>query len=483
MSIRLYALLMAITTAQLAGADLDEHIAAELTRLRNTFNAGVTRSTTWRAGQIRGVIRFAKDNTDALIDAISADLGRPPIEGFTADISSSISGAEFMLANFGKWAKPRRRRLPIVTQPGSAKIMPEPLGLSLIISPWNYPVNLVLEPLVASFAAGNVVAIKPSEVSSHTTALIARELPKYVDARALAIFEGNADMSTALLRQRFDHIFFTGSTDVGRIVLRAAAEHLTPVVLELGGKSPVIVTADADIEVAASRIAWGKTFNAGQTCIAPDYVLVDESRRNELVNAIIDAWRTFFGEDMEKSPDFGRIVNRNHHQRLSALLEEVQASEGCEIYGGDRDSDTLYLAPTIVVDPPRDSALMSNEIFGPILPVLSMHDVTESIQFVNERPKPLALYVFSESSATVDKVLEQTSSGGALVNHTLLQFVPPDLPFGGVGPSGMGRYHGKEGFDAFSNLKGVMSKPTKRENNLAYPPYTAMKQKLLRRVT
>lgn len=474
---------MASTTAELAGPELDAHITAELSRLRNTFRAGVTRSIAWRTGQINGIIRFAKENADALIGAIAADLGRPSIEGWTADISSSISGAEFVRSNLRKWAKPQRRRLPLATQPGSAKIMPEPLGLSLIIAPWNYPVNLVLEPLVASFAAGNVVAIKPSEVSSHTTAVIARELPKYVDERALAIFEGDAEMSTALLEQPFDHIFFTGSTDVGRIVMRAAAEHLTPVVLELGGKSPVIVAKDADIEVAANRIAWGKTFNAGQTCIAPDYVLVDESRRNELVNAIIDAWRTFFGEDMTKSPDFGRIINGDHHERLNELLDEVDGHESCEIYGGGSDANNLYLAPTIVVDPPRDSKLMTNEIFGPILPILSMHDVTESIQFVNERPKPLALYIFSESGATVDKVLGQTSSGGALVNHTLLHFVPPDLPFGGVGQSGMGRYHGREGFESFSNMKGVLSKPTKGENNLAYPPYTSVKEKLLRRVT
>ena len=471
---------MTISTADLSGDALDEHIVSELTRLRNTFAAGVTRSVTWRVGQLNGIIRFAKENTDALIDAMAADLGRPRIEGWVADISSSINEAEYVKSRVHKWAKPRRRNLPIIAQPGSAKIIPEPLGLSLIIAPWNYPVNLVLEPLVASFAAGNVVALKPSEVSSHTTALIARELPKYIDERALAIFEGDAAMSTALLKQPFDHIFFTGSTEVGRVVMRAAAEHLTPVLLELGGKSPAIVTKDANIEVAANRIAWGKTFNTGQTCIAPDYVLVDESRRDELIDGITSAWETFYGKTASTSADFGRIVNERHHQRLTGLLDELGTS--AITYGGDHDIDSLYLAPTIVVDPPRDSSLMTNEIFGPILPIITMHDVTESIQFVNERPKPLALYVFSESSQTVDRVLEQTSSGGACTNHTLLHFVPPDLPFGGVGPSGTGRYHGKSGFDAFSNAKGVLSKPTRGENNLMYPPYTNVKEKLLRKV-
>ena len=471
---------MASVEPILSTGDLDSHIDAELERLRNTFKAGVTRSITWRTAQIGGLIRFAKEQSDALLNAMHADLGRPPIEGWSADISSSIAGAEYVRSRLGKWAKPRRRMLPIVTQPASAKVMPEPLGLSLIIAPWNYPVNLVLEPLVASFAAGNVVAVKPSEVSAHTTAVIARELPNYVDERALAIFEGDAATSTALLTKRFDHIFFTGSTDVGRIVMRAAAENLTPVVLELGGKSPVIVTKDANIEVAASRIAWGKTFNAGQTCIAPDYVLVDESVRDELIDGITKAWKTFFGGSPADSSDFGRIVSTRHHQRLAGLLDEL--GEGAVTYGGERDEEDRYIAPTIVVDPPRDSAIMTNEIFWPILPIIGMHDVTESIQFVNERPKPLALYIFSESSGTVDRVLSQTSSGGVCVNHTLLQFVPPDLPFGGVGPSGMGRYHGKAGFEEFSNMKGVLSKPTKGENALAYPPYTAAKQALLRRV-
>ena len=458
--------------------DLDVGIANELERLRATFRSGTTRSVDWRVAQIEGVIRFAKDHTESLIKAMAADLGRPPIEGWSADISTSISGAEHVKSKVRKWAKPRRRKLPLVTQPATAKIMPEPLGLSLIIAPWNYPVNLVLEPLVASFAAGNVVAVKPSEVSPHTTAVIASELPKYVDDRALAIFEGDAAVSTALLKQRFDHIFFTGSTHVGRIVMRAAAEHLTPVVLELGGKSPVIVADDADISVASNRIAWDKTFNAGQTCIAPDYVLVTEDRRDELIDGITEAWRTFFGDEISDSPDFGRIVNAQHHQRLTDLIDGGEVA-----FGGDNDSDELYLSPTIIVDPPTDSPIMTDEIFGPILPIVTVKDVAEAIRFVNDRPKPLALYVFADSGDTIDAVLNQTSSGGVCVNHTLLHFVPPDLPFGGVGPSGMGRYHGKAGFDAFSNMKGVLSKSVKGENNLAYPPYTNAKQKLIRTVT
>ncbi len=453
-------------------------VARELELLRSTFRAGITRSISWRKEQLGGIIGFVKENTDDLLEAMAEDLGRPPIEGWTADLSTSIAAAHHAKSKVEKWSKPRRATVPVTVQPGMAKIVPEPLGLSLIISPWNYPVNLVLEPLIASLAAGNVVALKPSEVSGNTSALIAERLPKFVDHTALAIFEGDVSVSTELLAQRFDHIFFTGSTNVGRIVMRAAAEHLTPVVLELGGKSPVIVADDADIEVAANRIAWGKVFNAGQTCIAPDYVLVSEHRRDELVDAIAAAWGTFFGEDVAASPDFSRIVNDRHHDRLTKLL-----AGGYVAVGGESNKEDLFIAPTILVDPPLDSPVMTEEIFGPLLPVITVDSVADAIDFVNDREKPLALYVFSSSSDMVDRVLNNTSSGGVTVNHTLLHFTPPNLPFGGVGPSGMGRYHGRSGFDAFSNLKSVLSKPTALEHNLIYPPYTDAKQKLIRRVT
>ena len=456
----------------LAGLD------ATMERLRSTVLDGTTRSLDWRESQLDGVIAFAKDHTDALLAAIRSDLGRPEIEGWLADVGSSITEAEHIRKNFRKWAKPRRAKISIVTRPGSAKVMPEPLGVALIMAPWNYPVNLVLEPLVAALAAGNAVVVKPSELAPATSGLIASELPKYLDERAFAIFEGGVETSTALLEQRFDHIFFTGSTNVGRIVMRAAAEHLTPVILELGGKSPVIVADDANLDVAANRIAWGKTLNAGQTCIAPDYVLVTEKNRDALVDKIGQAWNRFYGADPQESADFGRIVNSHHHRRLTELLDNHAAA-----VGGEYNLETKYMAPTIVVDPPLGSPLMTDEIFGPILPVITVDNTFDAIRFVNERPKPLALYVFSSDDATVAAVLERTSSGGACVNHTLLQFTPNDLPFGGVGPSGMGRYHGRSGFEALSNMKGVLHKPLLGENNIAYPPYTDRKVGLLRKVT
>ena len=453
-------------------------IPDEVDRLRRTVRQGVTRPIEWREAQLDGIIRFAKEHTEALIDAMEADLGRPRIEGWLADVSSAITEAEYVRKHVAKWAKPRRAKLPLNAMPGSARVVPEPLGVALIIAPWNYPVNLVLEPMTAALAAGNAVALKPSELAPATSSLIARVLPRYLDERAFTVFEGGVDVSTAVLKEQFDHIFFTGSTAVGRIVMRAAAEHLTPVTLELGGKSPVIVADDADLDVAASRIAWGKTFNAGQTCIAPDYVLASERIRDELVDKIAAAWGKFFGPDVAASPDFGRIVNGRHHQRLVDLLDGQPVA-----VGGGHDADTKVIEPTIVVDPDPTSPLMTDEIFGPILPVLTVDSIDAAIDFVNDRPKPLALYAFTSDDELSGKIMGSTSSGGGCINHTLLHFTPHELPFGGVGPSGMGRYHGQAGFDTFSNLRGILRKPTTIDPPLLYPPYTERKVDILKKLT
>lgn len=458
-------------------ASTTSSIPETVSHLRATFDSGVTRSLDWREAQIDGLLRFVKGHSEGLLDAMQADLGRPRIEGWLADLGPAILEAEYIKKRFRKWASHRRAKLPLIIQPGSARIVPEPLGVALIISPWNYPVNLVLEPLVAALAAGNVAAMKPSELSPETSRLISSKLPEYLDDGAVAFFEGGPDVSTALLEERFDHIFFTGSTHVGKIVMAAAARHLTPVLLELGGKSPVIVADDADIEVAANRIAWGKGLNAGQTCLAPDYVLVTPAKRDALVDAIAAAWTSFYGPSPIESPDFARIVSEKHHQRLVGLLDDQTIA-----FGGDQESGTKYVGPTMVIDPNPASPLATEEIFGPILPIITVSGVDEAIRFVNERPKPLALYVFSGNSETADRVIERTSSGGACINHVLLQFAPPALPFGGVGPAGMGRYHGKSGFDAYSNLKGVLKKPVAGEHTLSYPPYGPRKSKLLRKL-
>ena len=465
-------------TATQPAPETDTHpIAPALDRLRAAAADGTTRSLDWREAQLDGILRFLDDHGEGLLDAMQSDLGRPRTEGWGADVGAAIGETRYIRKRFRKWASPRRARVSRIAQPGSARIRPEPLGVALIISPWNYPVNLVLEPMAAAFAAGNAIVLKPSELSPATSTLIADQLPGYLDPRGFAVFPGGPEVASALLEERFDHVFFTGSTRVGQIVMEAAARHLTPVTLELGGKSPAIVADDADIEVTGNRLAWGKGLNAGQTCIAPDYVLSTEATRDELIDSIIGAWTEFYGSEPATSPDFGRIVNSRHHSRLTALLDGQDV-----VFGGDSDPDRRYLAPTIVVDPDPASDLMTEEIFGPILPVLTVESIDDAVGFVNARPKPLALYVFSSDDAVVEDVLDRTSSGGACVNHTLFHFAPHELPFGGVGASGMGRYHGKAGFDAFSNLKGVLRKPIRGESSLGYPPYTERKDRLIRRL-
>jgi aldehyde dehydrogenase (NAD+) len=309
---------------------------------------------------------------------------------------------------------------------------------------------------------------------------MARHLHRYVDPDAVALVEGGVPETTALLENRFDHVFFTGSTAVGRVVMQAAAKHLTPVTLELGGKSPTIVAADADLAVAARRITWAKFMNAGQTCIAPDYVLVERPVRDQLVEKLQGAITEFYGSDPRTTPDLGRIVNQRHHERLSGLLDGAGGSVAC---GGSGDAASRYLAPTIVVDPDVDSGLMTEEIFGPILPIVAIDSVEEAIAFVNERPKPLALYVYSKSKEIADRVLARTSSGGACINHSVVHILPDSLPFGGVGPSGTGAYHGKAGFDAFSHRRSVLRKSTRPDPGIVYPPYGKVASRLIRHAT
>lgn len=456
------------------------HAYAEILRgLRHTFASGRTRPLAWRTAQLDGLLRMLDDHEAELIEALHADLGRPATEALGADISHSRAEVAFIRKHVARWMKPRRVNPGLTSLPGTAKVISEPLGVALVIAPWNYPIQLLVEPLAAALAAGNCVVAKPSELAPACSAALARLLPRYLDDEAVVVAEGAVPETTALLEQRFDHIFFTGSTAVGQVVMEAAAKHLTPVTLELGGKSPAIVAADADLDIAARRIAWGKCFNAGQTCVAPDYVLADSAIRDELVDKISATIDGFYKNDPKGSADFGRIVNERHVQRLQGLLD---GHGGTLARGGEVDEAQRFLAPTIVVDPNPDSSLMRDEIFGPILPVLAVESVDEAIAFVNDRAKPLALYVFSRSGALVDDVLGRTSSGGACINHTLMHLVSPNLPFGGVGGSGMGAYHGKAGYDAFTHHRSVLSKPSRPDPSILYPPYTKLKHAILRKV-
>ena len=452
-------------------------VAAEVRDLRATFESGRTRPHAFRAQQLDALLRLITSEESALLDALGKDLGKPRPEGWMSEVNEVVSAVKYLRKNLKRWMRPTRVSTPLALQPGRSTIVREPLGVVLVIAPWNYPLLLSLGPLAGALAAGNSVLLKPSEVAPATSAALARLLPSYLDPDTVRVIEGGVPETTEVLAQRFDHIFYTGNGNVGRIVMEAAAKHLTPVTLELGGKSPCIVDADVDVGVAAKRIVWAKFLNCGQTCVAPDYLLVHERVHDRLLARIRETITSFFGEHPEQSPDYGRIINERHHARLMGLLQHGQA-----VIGGQGDVRQRFIAPTVLTDVRLDSALMQEEIFGPILPVLPVSDVHQAIRFVRERPKPLALYVFSSNGETQQRVVDETSSGGVVINHAVVHLAVPELPFGGVGPSGMGAYHGKSSFDTFSHRKAVLKKGTSIDPPLVYPPMTESKQAWLRRL-
>lgn len=451
-------------------------IAAVVSRLRDTFKSGRTRSIDWRKQQLHALERLMVDNELAVAAALEQDLGRKPFEAWLADVASTVGEAKTAAKSVGKWARRKHRMLEMSQLPGRGWIEYEPYGTVLIIGAWNFPFALTLGPAVGAIAAGNTVVLKPSEVAPASSALMAELVPKYLDNDAIAVIEGDGAVSQELIEQGFDHLLFTGGTEIGRKVYETAASHLTPVTLELGGKSPVIVSADADIDVAAKRIAWTKLINSGQICIAPDYVLADAKIRDELVDKIKDAVTKFESED----PSGKRIVNQRHFDRLTASLA---ATKGDVVIGGGSDSSTMSIQPTVVVDPDPAEPLMTDEIFGPILPVVTVQSIDDAITFVNSRPKPLAAYLFTKTKSIRERVVKEVSAGGMVINHLLFHFATHKLPFGGVGPSGMGAYHGKFGFEEFSHKKTVMTKPTRPDvGAFIYPPYTEKAWKLARRL-
>ncbi|ORB29291.1 aldehyde dehydrogenase family protein [Mycolicibacterium parafortuitum] len=454
------------------GAD----IPAIVQRLRRTFATGRTRSVQWRKEQLHALERLMSENEGAITEALEKDLGRAPFEAWLADIASTTGEAAYAAKNVGKWMKRRYRLLEASQLPGRGWIEYEPYGTVLIIGAWNFPFALTLGPAVGAIAAGNTVVLKPSEVAPASSALMADLVPRYLDNDAVAVVEGDGAVSQELIAQGFDHLIFTGGTEIGRKVYESAASHLTPVTLELGGKSPVIVAKDADVEVAAKRIAWTKLINSGQICIAPDYVLVEAPVRDKLVDELrktIDAFEA--GNTAGK-----RIVNERHFNRLSTALA---ATKGKVAIGGSTDAANITIAPTVVVDPDPAEPLMTDEIFGPILPVVTVQNLDEAITFVNSRPKPLAAYLFTKAKAVRERVIKEVPAGGMLVNHLLFHFATHKLPFGGVGPSGLGAYHGKFGFEEFSHRKSVLTKPTRPDlTAMIYPPYTEKAFKLARKL-
>ena len=450
--------------------------AGVLAKVRTVFNTGRTRSIQWREQQLRAIERMCEEREAEISEALISDLGRSAFEAWLGDIISTKAEAVFARKHLRKWIKPRRQSLPLAQMPGRAWVQYDPIGVVLVIGPWNYPFFLCMSPVVAAVAAGNAVVIKPSELAPATSELIARLVPQYLDTEAVRVVEGAADVTQDLLSQGFDHALFTGGTEIGRKIMAAAAPTLTPVTLELGGKSPVLVLPDADLDVTARRIAWTKLLNSGQTCIAPDYILADRSIARELTDKIVATIAKFRADQPDPSL---RIVNERQFDRLVSLLS---TTSGTIVTGGGSDRAKLSLEPTVIVDPAPDDPVMSDEIFGPILPIITVGSTDEAVAFVNARPKPLALYVFTASQDVGRELVDRMPSGVAVINHIAMHCLVPQLPFGGIGASGMGAYHGQWGFEALSHRRAVLSKPAKPDPGLLYPPYTDRAMKILRRL-
>jgi aldehyde dehydrogenase (NAD+) len=433
---------------------------------RQFFNSGRTKDLDFRLENIRRLKKAIIQNEAAILAALRNDLYKPAYEGYLTEIGLVLTEIRFVSRHLRSWVKPRKVRTPYFLWFGSSAIHPEPYGISLIISPWNYPLHLTMLPLIGSIAAGNCTIIKPSEYAPHTAAIISEIIGRHFDSHYVAVIEGDAQTSKDLLKNRFDYIFFTGSQTVGKIVMSAAAKNLTPVTLELGGKNPCIVDQDVNIDLAARRIASGKFINGGQTCTAPDYLLVHQSNKQKLLDQIIVYLRKFYGEDPQKSPDYGRIINKRQFDRLAALLDK-----GEKVVGGQTDPDDLYIAPTLLQDVSWNDPVMQDEIFGPILPVLVFEDLAEVVSTINSRQRPLALYFFSNQRNNYQRIIEEVSFGGGCINDTLAHLINPHLPFGGTGSSGMGGYHGKASFDTFSHQKSIFKKWFNLDLPLRFPPY------------
>ncbi len=446
-----------------------------LKQQRQFFQSGATRPLSFRLDQLQRLKTAIVSAQDDILAAAKADLGRPAYEAYFE--IATIAEINQAIKKLPQWLKPKKVATGIDQFPSQAWIQPDPLGVTLIIGPWNYPFQLIMSPLVGTIAAGNCAILKPSEHAPHTAAVIENIIKATFPPHYIAVVQGDASVSQALLGEKWDHIFFTGGTAIGRIVMAAAAKHLTPVTLELGGKSPCIVEPDADLNCAAKRIIWGKFINAGQTCVAPDYLLVQSSVKAPLIDRLTYWIQAFFGEDPAQSPDYARIIHDRHFQRLTQFLDH-----GTIITGGVTDPAARYISPTLMDNLTWQDPIMQEEIFGPLLPILTYQDFPEAIEQINQQPKPLALYLFSTDTRKQETLLHSTSSGGVCLNDTVMHIAVNDLPFGGVGDSGIGAYHGKASFDTFSHFKSVLRKQFWFDLDWRYAPYTTEKLKQIRRI-
>jgi len=440
---------------------------------RRFFSTNVTKDVEFRIEQLKKLKAAILAFEDEIKAALHSDLHKCELEAYSSEIGFCLNEISQTIQNLKKWAKPEKAwgmMLPL----SEGTIISEPFGVALIIAPWNYPFGLAISPLIGAIAAGNCAVVKPSEVSSSTSKVIAKLVAKTFDEKYIAVVEGDSKVASKILEEKFDYIFFTGGEFVGKIVMQAAAKNLTPLTLELGGKSPCIVSSDCDLEKTASRIVWGKFFNAGQTCIAPDYLLVQKEVKEKLIEKMKEKIIKFYGENEKNSKDYGRIINKRHFERLSSYLKE-----GRIIFGGKTDANELFISPTLIEQMLPKANVMQDEIFGPILPIIEYSKLEEAIEFVTNRPKPLALYLFSSSREIQNKILNETSSGGVCINDTIIHISSESLPFGGVGSSGFGKYHGKASFDTFSNKKSVL-KNTTLFDLPRYPPYGDFALKMMK---
>ena len=441
-----------------------------MARHRAHFLSGKTRPVEWREAQLAALAALITENAMDLHAALWTDLRRNWVEADLVDVDGVAKEADYARHHLKEWMFPLTVSTPPMMQPGEVRVRFDPLGVGLIIGAWNYPFFLTLSPLIAAISGGNAAVIKPSEIARASADVLARLIPKYLDTDSFSVVLGGVPETSALLEQKWDHIFFTGSPSIGKVVMAAAAKNLTPVVLELGGKCPAIVHSSANLAVTARRIAQGRWLNAGQTCTGVDHVLVFKDVKEQFLSVLKNTVIQFYGKDPSQSPDYGRIVSDRHHARIVGLLKS-----GDVFHGGEHDPNDRYIAPTILVNTLLGSPVMQEEIFGPILPVLEVGSVEEVIDFVNARPKPLGLYVFAEDIDVAERILGATESGDAAVNDCSIQPLVPELPFGGVGNSGMGKYHGEWGFRAYTNARGVLFHSTATDPGVRYPPYPPLR--------
>ncbi|HSI71336.1 MAG TPA: aldehyde dehydrogenase [Gillisia sp.] len=435
------------------------------------FATHQSKDLNYRIQQLKKLRQLIRDYEERIKEALWLDLHKSKEEAYLTEISIVTQELDLHIKNLKKWSKPKKVPTPLQLKPTTGKVYYEPLGVALIIAPWNYPFQLLINPLVGAIAAGCCAILKPSEFTTHIALVMEEMINENFDENYVKVVTGGQEVGEDLLRLQFDMIFFTGSTRVGKIVMKAAAQHLTPLILELGGKSPCIVDEGANLDIAAKRIAWGKTINAGQTCIAPDYLLVHSNIRKDLLPKIKEQIENMFGKNIAESDYYGRIVNNNTFNSLTRLLDETGGKIFC---GGETRKEDLFIAPTIIENVTAGDALMQEEIFGPLLPVIEFKEINEAIDFINSRPKPLALYYFGDKKKAKN-VLQKTSSGGASINDTLIHIGNHNLPFGGVGNSGFGKYHGKESFLIFSNQRAVANTPTWIDFPFKYAPFRNFK--------